>query len=90
LKKNIIKLCNQDLIDYLEKNSNQFKRVDIKTYPYYENKYNNFFFNPNNINFIKDVGLKFIVNKDLNNQEKDFFKIAEWVVKNGVELEALK
>ncbi|GAX87659.1 conserved hypothetical protein [Lebetimonas natsushimae] len=81
LVKNLKELCNQNPIDYLEKNSNWFKRVDIKTYPYYKNEYNNFFFNYNNSNFIKDVGLKFIVNKDLNDEEKDFFKIAEWIVK---------
>jgi hypothetical protein len=90
IAKNIIKLCNQDLIYYLEKNSNWFKRVDIKTYPYYENKYNSFFFKPNNSNFIKDVGLKFIGNKDLNNQEKDFFKIAEWVVKKWGGIRSIK
>jgi hypothetical protein len=98
-KKEIIKyikqLCNQEPLKYLELSSKWFMKnfTDINhkdVYPYYDSKYNNFFFNENIKPFQKDVILKFIINQDMNDSSKDIEKISSWIVKSWGGIRGIK
>lgn len=90
MKKEIIeyikKLTNQPLLEYLQTPSKWFSESLVKIgskncYPYYDSIYDNFFFDKNISHFTKNVGLKFLMNKDINDDSKDYFEISKWIVK---------
>lgn len=83
----INELCNSNPYDYLEKSSVWFSDsfVDINhkdCYPFYSTTYDNFF-KSNKSFFQKDVGLKFIINKDIidKDNDNDIYRISEWIIK---------
>ena len=87
LIKYIKQLCNESPFDFLKNSSNWFSNSFVTSndktfYPYYDTQYNSFFFEKNISSFQKDVGLKFLINKDINDTSKDLEKISEWIIKD--------
>lgn len=84
--KHINNLCDGNPFKYLQNNSNWFsmKLTSFESrdrYPYMLTQHNSFFFDSNLTPFEKDVGLKFIINTDLNDPTKDFVLISKWIIK---------
>ncbi len=79
-------LCNNNPYEYLTESSKWFSTNLIDTnhkdcYPYYDSIYNDFFFDKTMSQFEKDVGLKFMVNIDMNDTTKDIEILSKWIVK---------
>ncbi len=86
IAKYINSLIDGNPMEYLQKNSTWFSEDLVLSshknkYPYLQLQYNNFFFDTKISKFVKDVGLKFIVNEDINDSSKDIKLISKWIIK---------
>ena len=82
-------LCENNPYEYLLKSSKWFhnKLVNVdkeQCYPYYEehaSEYDKFFSDDDISPFEKDVGLKFMVNRDMQDKSKNLVEISKWIIK---------
>ena len=93
--KHINLLVDENPLEYLQKNSTWFsEKLVLSThkdgYPYIKPYHNNFFFDATISRFIKDVGLKFIVNKDMSDSVKDIKLISTWIIKTWGGIKGIK
>lgn len=82
----INRLTNGNPFNYLKENSTWFSEALVSKsnkncYPYMSDEYNDFFFNNNITKLEKDICLKFIVNRDMKNEQYDVNSISLWIIK---------